>query len=812
MEEISGIQRKVAEYWMRNVIGHWKRTLIILIVLIAIAAVGLGSLEVDDSYDSALVDDDPLALVQNEFEDVFGDNQMNFILVESEYGVFSYETLSFLEEAGNSLESNVPFVDEVTTLANMEEMTADGDSLVISPLIEDEIPDTEEELRNIEERVMRENNRMADLVTDDQTGTGIILTVQDNIPDTVYIEADSDFNHLEQGDTINEVITSDQIHLEPGDGLVEMTEPIMLVAPAIDAVMNDLMVNDFEYTSTGMTITLFEREVIITEEITNLGILAVIASGILMLILFKSLRPVLSSMMVMYLTLIVLFGIKGWVGVPVAFQTMIIMLLALVLSVGYSIHFINHFKYKFKLSGDRAQSIYYAYLESNWPIFITAFTTAAGFISFVAVPNQTIRIVGIFSALAAFLAYLLVMTVVPLIFYPGKNKEPVTEEENVNQRFNKAMTGLSHIVTEKLKPIVFVTVLIIVLLVVGLFRFETTSDIHAMFGDELDFIQDAHYVADRLGYMYSYDVFIELPEEEMGRTSEILQGVAALQDEIEGYTGTVTTGSITNLIKEMNMIMNGNDPDYFAVPDDDQLISQYLLLYEMGGGEGLEDFVDFSYENIRISVQVSGTDDEIMAYMTGIEERADEYLPADVKTSAVGELALANRTIDLLGRGQINSIAVALIGITLIMILILKSVKLGLMAMIPNALPVLAILGIMGLFGYRLDATTIMISPMILGIAVDDTVHFFIHFKEEYARYGDYQKATEITLQKIGKALISTSVVLMLGFLILSRVRVDAFTNMGILSALGIFVALAADMIIAPALLKYFKPFSKERN
>lgn len=805
-------QECLADFWMSAITKRRWLTLITLAILLGLALLGVARVEFDDSWENWLLDEDPVMKDTERFNQVFGEKQQNFVLVEPEHGVFTTKTLQYLDKVTKELKEHLPFVDSVMALPNMQHIKMVGDNLVIEELIPGDIPTDDAELASIEEEVKTSKGALGHFITRDGKGTAIIISLKSDFPEEVYVDVEGRFNHLAQEETMDKVVLAGDVSLEEREGMARVTDPIMLIRPALNAILAEHTPDDIKVTPTGMAIIVFERELLLTEEMSTLMGLAIISAAALMFIIFRGFRPMLGAVLVMILTIIFLFGAQGWLDIPLAMQSLIVMMLAMVIAVGYSIHFINHFLRKFLEEGNRQEAIYHALRQASWPILITAFTTAMGFFATLVIPSETIRVVGLNCAAAALLTYFLVMTVVPLLFILGRDREPTTAGKKRNQAWQRFMVGWAELVIKNGRAILIGSGILVLILGYGLTQVEISTDTHGMIGDRMEFIRDANHVAEQLGYLYAYHIFIELPKEGMGQKSEVMQGVHDFQREIEGYPGTTATGSVVDLLKKMHMTMNQGNPDYYTLPQDDDLIAQYLLLYEMGGGEGLEDRVDFPYKNLNITVQLGSTSHETLQRVLEIGERGEEFFPAGIKVSPVGDIAMFSRSLSFLTIGQINSIAVALAGIALIMILILKSIRTGLISMLGNGLPVLAILGTMGLMKVPLDLVTVLISPMVIGIAVDDTVHYFLHFKKEFYRCGSYREANRETFRKIGKALTSTTAVLVLGFLIMSMIDIKSFTYVGLMAALGIFVALFADLVIAPPLLVNLKPFGPEKE
>jgi predicted RND superfamily exporter protein len=234
----------------------------------------------------------------------------------------------------------------------------------------------------------------------------------------------------------------------------------------------------------------------------------------------------------------------------------------------------------------------------------------------------------------------------------------------------------------------------------------------------------------------------------------------------------------------------------------------------MSGGEGAEDWADYDYRTLHLSVQVDKP-----SYSPAFEEKldglitfAENRLPEGSKATIVGDIPILMKLVNMLTDGQMKSILAAFLAITLMMMLILKSFLVGLISMIPNVFPVVITIGVMGLLGIPLDFSTIMIAPMIIGIAVDDTVHYFIHFKQEFSKCGSYTDANGMTFQRVGYAIVFTSVVLMFGFSIFCLSNIKSMFHLGLVSSVGIFSALVADLFITPVLFVRLKPFGKPQE
>ncbi len=796
----------ITSFGMNVVVNHKIIVLILLIALVVISVMGAQNLRLDSSDEQFFPENSVTFQKYDRFKEIFGNEDYIFLLVESD-NVFNYNTLKYIRKLTRDLEENLPFVDEVTSLANIEYLEAADNNIDVGKLIGDKIPEDKEELNFLRKKALAQRSYVGSIITEDAKSTGVIIEFKE-IPKVAYADVPENFNPLQQENwSPKKRLMKDDIYYEQDDGLNEIPDPLKLITPALKTIMVRNQVDDVNTYVTGSPIFSYESDLIASEEGAKFGLIALIAAVVLMFFLFRNLRAIISTFFVILFTMLILFGFLGWFNIELSMLVIIVPTLILVISVSYSIHYINHFLFSFRNKGDRLKAVKYAYQEASWPIFITAITTALGFCSFLLLEMPPLKVIGFSCALGVLLAYFLVMTVTPIIFSVGKNKDISQEEEK--KEFNSKMNSWADIIAANINKIVVLTIILLVLLVGFSFKMPVNPDMLEMIGDKVEVVKDTRHIIQRLGSPYSYEVMIELPQEEMAKKSKFLKNINNLSDQISSSNNVVRVSALTDVIKNINVAMHQNNQDYYTIPDSNELVSQYLFLYEMSGGEGIDEWVNFSYDKARVSVQVKDLGGKLNAQFEEIHRFANKHFPAETKVTIVGRVPITLKMMEYVSEGQIKSILGALIIITLIMIFVLKSLKLGLISMIPNVIPILAITGTMGIVGISLNHFTLIVAPMIIGIAVDDTVHYFVHFKEEYLETNSYFKSNKLTFKKIGRALIFTSVVLMLGYGIFTISKMQAFAEVAILSVVGIFVALVADMFLTPAIIIFLKPFGR---
>ena len=265
------------------------------------------------------------------------------------------------------------------------------------------------------------------------------------------------------------------------------------------------------------------------------------------------------------------------------------------------------------------------------------------------------------------------------------------------------------------------------------------------------------------------------------------------------YIGKVI--SIATVLKETNRALHENKEEYYTIPKNRNLVSQELLLFENSGSDDLEDFVDAQFSKAHITIKLPWTDSmksvEVLKY---IQSEFDKTFPKDT-VEITGMKPLLIKTFSEAINSSVKSYFIAFILITLVMILILGSVRMGLLSMIPNLTPIILGLFLMYFLNIPLDMFTLLIGSIAIGLAVDDTIHFFHNFKRYYLETRDSTKAIEYTFLSTSKAMVITTIVLSLGFYAYMLADMVAVQNFGLLTGSVIILALLSDLLLAPALM-----------
>jgi predicted RND superfamily exporter protein len=263
------------------------------------------------------------------------------------------------------------------------------------------------------------------------------------------------------------------------------------------------------------------------------------------------------------------------------------------------------------------------------------------------------------------------------------------------------------------------------------------------------------------------------------------------------------TITLVDVLKETNKALNANNAAFYKIPVNKELIAQELFLFANSGSDDLEDFVDSGFSKARITVKVPFVDTiKYNQFLSEVKTHVAQEFGTNANVSFTGVGILLASIMEKSIHSSATSYVLAFGLIALMMILLIGNIKIGLISMIPNILPMLSIAAIMVGFGIPFDMFSMLVGAIALGLAVDDTVHFMHNFNRYRLEGKNVDEATRLTLINTGRAIITTSIVLALGFLVLLSASMTNMFNFGVLTASAIFVALIADFLLVPAMMK----------
>ena len=764
-----------------------------LLAMFVITAVGLSGLRkfvAEDLQEDWFGDKEKIKLATDRFEETFGNEDVITVLVQTK-DVFDSDVLNMIDRLGNEMMETIPYARDVMSIVEVSVAKGTDDGMQVVTPFEDGIPDThtaegKAEMESIKKFLLSREAIANKLVSEDATETWVILYLYD------YGEED---NKARTG--------------------------MYKAGRAAHKLLDDPKWQSDKWTliCAGTPYTECEETDVMQKEMSRNLISGFIAMIICLILFVRSLRGLIVPLFSTVGGIGVVFGFMSYFGI-IADQNMmtIPILLGMALSVGYSIHYINSFKLHFRQTGMRKESVIMSVEETGWPLFFTALTTIASLISFALVDIGPLKWLGLTSSATVLVVFLYAIILIPVLLSFGKDKKK--EEGATVQEVTKADLAFESFgkrVLKHSKAVLVVGFAMIVVFIPGIFKIRVTLDYIEMLGLKIPYIARlAKLQNTQLGSVYSYKILIEYPDVDEFKKPERMFALEKLENTLGNLSltrksnGKPRVKSVLDIVKETNRMLNGDDPAYYSIPDDENLLTQELFLYEITGGSRLYDWLNADYNMAYVNVNLATYDSSQIASNIADAEKAAEELFPGAEVSAIGAVAEFAEMNGKIVRGELKSFAGSFIMIAAMLILVFMSIRTGLIGMIPNVTPVIILAGIMGYFRFRLDMMTMTVMPMILGIAVDDTIHFINHVKYYYEVHGNYKDAILRTYLEIGKTMCMTTVIICVMFLIYTFSPMNTMHRIGMLSIIGLTTALAADYLMTPVLIYVTKPFGKE--
>ena len=781
--------KKIAEFQLKY---RWL-CLALLAALTAAGLIGIKSFKVGSSDEDEFISvKENIKKNDERFKELFGSNDSIVLLFQSD-DVFKPEVLNAIKAIGAEFLEKVPYADSVTSITDTDITVGTEEGIEITNPFKDGIPSDPAALQKAKDFILSRKSIVNKLVTRDATETWLVLSLKATPPEEVWSK------------------TSNKA-------------PMYVIGEAAINIVTDPKYQSSAYTikPAGLPYTETEEQVVMGRETLKSVGLSFLCMIILLIVFTRSLRGTLVPLFATFFAITTVLGFMGFLHITGMSEMMSVpIVLAMALSVGYSIHLVNSFKTSFYDLGKRKEAVVASIENTGWPLFFTVVTTAASVLSFLTTDLKPIRWMGATSAAMVFAVYIYVSVLIPILMSFGKDIADAatahTKSAAFAQKTDARFERFGRSVIKRRKAVIVAFTLITAACIPALFKIDVNMDSFKFMGLRIPYVKRIYEITQsQLGSYFNYNIMLTFDEDDAVKNPDVLKKIDELSTLIGSFkltklnNGVPKIFSILDIVKEMNQTMHADDPAFYTIPDDEDLLAQLLFLYEISGGQTSR-WVDEEFRTLRMAVDVAAYDaNELAANMKTIEQTCTQLFPqasCHLMGAAVQFAELNNKIVF----GELYSFLTSLVAIAILMMLVFGSVKMGLIGLIPNIFPVIVIGAIMGYLDIPLDIITMAIMPMILGIAVDDTIHFTNHTKYLFEKEKSYDRAIFGTFYSIGKTLAMTTIILSATFLVYLTCKIDAILRLGVLAAVGLLSALAADYLMTPILIYISKPFGVEK-
>ena len=729
-------------------------------VLIAVVF-GKGTIDLDFSsdYQAFFSDDNPQLVAFESVQKTYSRSDNLFIMIAPESGdVFDENTLSAILAITDKA-WDIPYVTRVDSLSNFQYSYGVDDDLVVKDLI-DTVQVDKADLRKI---ALNEPLLVNRLVSPNADATGVNITI--NLPGE---------NPMFELPEVAEVARAIILEMENQYPSVQFYESGMIMldnALAESTVIDLVTLVPLVYILVAVGVALFLRSVWLS----------------------------VGTVILVTLSIVSAMGLAGWLGVVLTPPSASVPPIIMTLAVAHCLHILTTFLQKRK-AGFVVNAAIVESVKLNFkPVILTTLTTALGFMSLNFSDVPPYRDLGNITAFGMMFAFFFSFTFLPALLAVLPSKA-----QSYNEIVSPRLIKLADVVIRR-RASILVTGLTLIVVSLFLIPLNTLDDnFIEYFDDSIEFRTDTDKVTETLTGVYFIEYSLDSGVSDGINDPKFLNTVQEFSDWLYTQPEVVHVDSIVETIKRLNFNLHGNDSEYHSLPNNQSQIAQYLLLYELSLPNGLDlnSQINVSKSSTRLSVSLETLS---TLEMLDFEERAIEWLEvnaSELKVDGVSptlifsHISLRNIKSLLFGAG------IALLLISVLLIFVFRSVKYGMLSMVSNVVPACIAFAIWGVTIGQVSVGVSVVIAMTLGIVVDDTIHLFSKYLDARRVQGkDPEAAIRYAFSTVGVALVGTTVILTVGFLIMAQSSYQVNSHMGTLSAVTIVIALLIDLLLIPPLI-----------
>ncbi len=746
----------------QSIIDHPNRAIMISILMVLVSIPGLFQIKSDFSYRIWYSEQDPLLQRYDFYEKLFGNDDSLVLGIYREEGLYNEESLVHLEELTNDI-WKVDSVIRVDSLTNFDYVD----------IVEDEI----------------DVGALVDTQSIDQS---YIEKLKKKVKDHSFIEE----NYISKDGKLSVIVAK----IKPSFNSIADNE---LITKQIRALVEKKGMENYKYQIIGTAILTHIFKEITQEDVGRLVPILFVIFTLILWMIYKNISGVLIPYVILITSIIMMMGLSGYLGIKVNTLSAVAPNILLTVAIADSIHLLTVF-FIAKSHGNSVQSsVRHALIKNVYPTLLTSLTTCVGFLSFSNAKIDPISGMGVMVGFGVIFAWLLTYGLIaPLLLKFVKDEHSGEIENDVKVIISEKSKKSIAFINNYRWPILILTILSIGFSIhMAVKNLKVNLDPYSQFPSDYKFIQDINKIEKHNGPSDSIVFLIDAGGINQAKSSEFLVKVDSFQQWLESKPYIHSTFGITDIIKDINKTLNQNNKSFETIPDDRETIAQELVFYSMGlpPGKELNDKISLKNDYINLSAKWTiRNSQEALGLFRTMEKKAKE-IGLDAKVT--GKTPLFHELTPYVVSSFVESFVLAFVLITLILIITLKSLKLGLLALIPNLYPLIIGSLFFVFFGWDIDMGSVIIASVCLGIAVDDSIHFLFSYK----KLKDKGESTLSTLENVFEttipSLVNTTLIIVAGFGVFYFAQYVPNSNFGVMVALILTVALLADVIILPAVL-----------
>ncbi len=769
----SGIKNVFTERYSQLVIQHPWLIVTACLLLFSLGAAGLPHAGFNSSYRVFFGKDDPHLQAFKEFEAIYAnEDNIAVVLHHPQKPVFSNEVLQSVRDLTDAL-WKTSYITRVDSVTNFQHTEVVEDDFIVRDLIPP-LPLTEAELRKKERIALNEPLAKGPLLSPDGSVTRInakvLLPLQDQNP------------------------------MGPSDLYAAVDQLIQWEREKH---------SDITYRISGAVAMIHAFSTVPRDDLRSMIPLMLGFTAVLMTVLVRSTWGVLLPLTVVLLSIVFTLGLSGHLGIQLTVISSTFPLILFAVVIAYSIHVVMGYTRSRRAGLNREASVEATIRKNLTPIFLSALTSSAGFLSLTLNEIPPIRDLGILVGSGVLFTFLMTVAFLPasLALCPcGIKFTTPLDTQHGGESYSDWTVWLGHIVTQKHTWLYYILLGLAVAGSLFIYRLELDNNPINYFKPGNWYRQSAEFVDAELGGS-SYTEFSFDTGRSYGITNPtFLEQVEAFTEYLLTIPEVTHVNSIVPIMKRLNKNLHADDPSFYRVPDNQELAAQYLLLYTMSLPFGLDltTRINVDYSSTRVTATLKKISAKRhLEILTQIEAWAAQHIPG-LSVQGVGPWVMFSHQTERVIRELLKSLVLALMVISIACGLAFRSLRLGILSLMPNGLPILLTFGLWGIIGEYVDIGVSIVASAALGVIVDDTIHLLFGYRRAKERGIDKALAFRSALKEVGHELLLTTMILVVGFglFLLSDFRMNA--TFGVMISSSLAIALVYDFLFLPGMLMRF--------
>ncbi|MFV8440062.1 efflux RND transporter permease subunit [Vibrio owensii] len=748
--------------------------LLATVLLVVIATIGGKNLYFRGDYNIFFDGTNKQLLAFDEIQTTFAKtDNLAIVVAPANNDVFTPEILQLIQSL--TVDSwQVPYSSRVDSIANYQHTEAFEDDLLVEDLLYEDYELTPERIAKVKSIALSEPVLKSALISEKGDVTVVNITVQ--LPE------------------------------------IDKTAEVQEVMSHISAMLERYQQNypDVEFHKAGIIAMNYAFMTAAQEDSSTLVPTMLLVILVFLTIMLRSFLSVVATLIVIIGSVMATMGLSGWAGMFLSTATVNVPTLVMTLAVADCVHVITTMRHSMQNGFSKAHSIERSISLNFMPILITSVTTAIGFLMMNMSDSPVLRDFGNLSALGVMIACFLSVTLLPALL----KLLPINVKQTPSNGKSDFMGKLGDFVVTHRKALLPVSVLVIAVSASLIPLNRVNDESVKYFDNRSDFRQAADFMEARISGMTNISIAIKTNESQGIADPVFLNAIGGFTDWLRVQPETDHVATLADVYKRLNKNMHGDDESYYALPQNRELAAQYLLLYEMSLPYGLDlnNQINVDKSSIKMvltvdnlgSVELVALENRIYAWFA---DNAPQYEVVASSPSLmfahIGETNMAS---------MLSTLPITLVLISALLIFALRSLKLGLISLVPNIAPAVIGFGLWALISGEINLGLSVVVTLTLGIVVDDAVHFLSKYQRARKEGQTAEQAVRYAFHTVGRALWITTVVLVAGFSVLAMSSFRLNADMGQLSAIVIFIALVVDFLFLPTLLMLFDKAAYSQN